>query len=167
MQSNQGAKSSHNCEAIESVQISQISVFNQRSIKKQSACKQKTNKMYKHSDTTQKIINCFYTVYNTLGFGFLEKVYENSLCSELKRIGLNVKPQYPISVFFKDELVGEYFADILVDNSVIIELKACETLNQSHENQLVNYLKATEIEVGLLLNFGKKPEIKRKIYTNR
>ena len=67
----------------------------------------------------------------------------------------------------QDELVGEYFADMIVDNCVIIELKACETLNKLHENQLVNYLKATEIEVGLLLNFGKKPEIKRKIYTNR
>ena len=123
--------------------------------------------MYKHSDLTDEIINCFYTVYNTLGYGFLEKIYENSLCSELKRVGLNVKPQHPISVFFKDELVGEYFADIIVENSVILELKACEELNKSHESQLVNYLKATEIEVGLLLNFGKKPEIKRKIYTNR
>lgn len=124
-------------------------------------------KMYKHSDITDKIINCFFTVYNTLGFGFLERIYEKSLCIELQNAGLNVKPQYPISVFFKDELVGEYFADILVDNSVIIELKACEALNKSHENQLMNYLKATEIEVGLLLNFGKRPEIKRKIYTNR
>ena len=122
---------------------------------------------YLHSDLTDEIINCFYTVYNTLGFGFLEKIYVNSMCSELKRVGLNVKPQYPISVYFKDELVGEYFADIIVENSVIIELKACKELNKSHESQLVNYLKATEIEVGLLLNFGKKPEIKRKIYTNR
>lgn len=123
--------------------------------------------MYKHSDITDKIINCFYTVYNTLGYGFLERVYEKSLYIELKKSGLDVKPQYPISVFYHNELVGEYFADLLIDNSVIIELKACEALNQSHENQLVNYLKATEIEVGLLLNFGKKPEIKRKIYTNR
>src|SRR5690554_6145791 len=99
--------------------------------------------MYKHSDITDKIINCFFTVYNTLGFGFLERIYEKSLCIELQNAGLNVKPQYPISVFFKDELVGEYFADILVDNSVIIELKACEALNKSHENQLMNYLKAT------------------------
>ena len=124
-------------------------------------------KNYLHSDLTDKIIRCFYTVYNSLGYGFLERVYENSLCIELKRAGLDVKSQYPISVFFRDELVGEYFADMIVDNCVIIELKACETLNKLHENQLVNYLKATEIEVGLLLNFGKKPEIKRKIYTNR
>ena len=123
--------------------------------------------MYKHSDITDEIINCFYTVYNSLGYGFLEKVYENSLCSELKRVGLNVKPQYPINVYFKDELVGEYFADIIVENCVIIELKATEALAKVHENQLINYLKATEFEVGLLLNFGKKPEIKRKIYTNR
>ena len=122
---------------------------------------------YLQSDITDKMIKCFYTVYNSLGYGFLERVYENSLCIELKRAGLDVKSQYPISVFFRDELVGEYFADMIVDNCVIIELKACETLNKLHENQLVNYLKATEIEVGLLLNFGKKPEIKRKIYTNR
>ena len=124
-------------------------------------------KNYLHSDLTDKIIRCFYTVYNSLGYGFLERVYENSLCIELKRAGLDVKPQFPIDVYYQDELVGEYFADMIVDNCVIIELKACETLNKLHENQLVNYLKATEIEVGLLLNFGKKPEIKRKIYTNR
>ncbi len=122
---------------------------------------------YLHSDLTDKIIRCFYTVYNTLGYGFLEKVYERSLCKELRNAGLNVKPQFPINVYYQDELVGEYFADIIVENSVIIELKACEVLNQSHENQLINYLKATEIEVGLLLNFGKKPEIRRKIYTNK
>ena len=123
--------------------------------------------MYKYSDITDKIINCYYKVYNTLGFGFLEKVYERALCKELRNAGLNVKPQFPIDVYYQDGLVGEYFADMIVDNCVIIELKACETLNKLHENQLVNYLKATEIEVGLLLNFGKKPEIKRKIYTNR
>ena len=123
--------------------------------------------MYIHSETTQEIIKCFYTVYNTLGYGFLEKVYEKSLCIELVKAGFDVKSQYPISVFYHDELVGDYYADILVNNSVIIELKAIDTLHNSHENQLINYLKATDIEVGLLLNFGQKPEMRRKIFSNR
>ena len=122
---------------------------------------------YLHADLTDKIIKCFYTVYNELGYGFLEKVYENSLCNELRNAGLKVYAQQPIDVYYKTDLVGEYYADIIVDNKVIIELKAIETLREVHGNQLVNYLKATDIEVGLLLNFGLKPEVKRKIFTNR
>ncbi len=122
---------------------------------------------YLHSDLTDKIIKCFYKVYNTLGYGFLEKVYEKALCIELDKLGLEIKQQHPISVYYENQLIGEYYADIIVDDKVIIELKAIESLKDVHGNQLLNYLKATEIEIGLLLNFGIKPEIKRKIFTNR
>ncbi len=121
---------------------------------------------YLHSEITELIIKCFYKVYSNLGFGFLEKVYQNSLLIELSNAGLNCESQKPIKVFYQKTVVGEYFADIVVNNSLIVELKAAEGLVEEHEFQLINYLKATEIEVGLLLNFGKKPEIRRKIYTN-
>lgn len=122
---------------------------------------------YKHSETTDLIIKCFYNVYNQLGYGFLEKVYEKSMFIELKNSGLFVERQKPISVYYKEQQVGEYFADLIVSECVIIEIKAAESLCEEHEYQLINYLKATEIEVGLLLNFGKKPQIKRKIYSNQ
>lgn len=121
---------------------------------------------YKHSEITEKVIKAFYKVYNTLGYGFLEKVYENALLLELEAIGLNVNRQAPISVFYEGKEVGTYFADLIVEGLVIIELKACENLCEEHGLQLINYLKATEIEVGLLLNFGKKPAFKRKVYSN-
>jgi len=121
---------------------------------------------YLHKDLTSKIINCFYTVYNTLGYGFLEKVYENALKIELEKNRLNVEKQKQIKVYYDDLLVGEYFADLFVEDKIILELKAAESLCEEHEYQLINYLKATEIEVGLLLNFGKKPEIRRKIFSN-
>ena len=121
---------------------------------------------FKHSDLTEKIIKAFFAVYNTLGYGFLEKVYENALFIELKKSGLYVEKQKQIKVFYKDNEVGVYFADLSVENAVIIELKAAEGISEEHEFQLINYLKATEIEVGLLLNFGKKPEFKRKVFTN-
>ena len=119
-----------------------------------------------YQDLSDKIIKCFYEVYNILGYGFLEKVYENSLYNELKNFGLNCERQKKIDVFYKDNLVGEYYVDIIVEDKIILELKAAEAICEEHEFQLINYLKATEIEVGLLLNFGKKPEIKRKIFTN-
>jgi GxxExxY protein len=121
---------------------------------------------YLHQELTSNIISCFYKVYNTLGFGFLEKIYENALLFELSKSGLFVERQKPIKVYYEDKLVGEYFADLIVEDKVIIELKAVDALIEEHELQLINYLKATEIEVGLLLNFGKKPEIRRKIFTN-
>ncbi|HRN42753.1 MAG TPA: GxxExxY protein [Vicingus sp.] len=119
-----------------------------------------------HKDITDKIIKAFYEVYNELGYGFLEKVYENALLIELMAIGLSCEKQKKINVFYDGQLVGEYYADIVVNEIVIIELKAAETLCEEHEFQLINYLKATEIEVGLLLNFGKKPQFKRKIFKN-
>jgi GxxExxY protein len=121
---------------------------------------------YKHTDITEKIIKAFYKVYNTLGFGFLEKVYENAMFIELRNLGLFVEKQRRIKVYYEGQEVGDYFADLIVDEKVIIELKASEALCEEHEFQLINYLKATEIEVGLLLNFGKKPEFKRKIFSN-
>jgi GxxExxY protein len=121
---------------------------------------------YKHSDLTEKIIKAYYRVYNTLGFGFLEKVYENAMYTELSSMGLIVEKQKPIRVKYMDKEVGEYYADLVVNNCVIIELKAAESLCEEHEYQLINYLKATDIEVGLLLNFGKEPELKRKVFAN-
>jgi len=119
-----------------------------------------------HQENTSEIIKCFYKVYNTLGFGFLEKVYENALYLEMKNQGLSCSKQVPITVFYKEIAVGEYYADIIVENKIILELKAAETLVEEHELQLINYLKATNLEIGLLLNFGKEPQIRRKIFTN-
>lgn len=117
-------------------------------------------------DKTSKIIGAFYNVYNKLGYGFLEKVHENALIIELKKYSFDVKRQHPITVYYENVPVGEYFADIVADDSIIIEIKTAETLVQAHEFQLLNYLKATKTEIGLLLNFGKKAEIRREIFTN-
>jgi GxxExxY protein len=122
---------------------------------------------YKHSELTEKVIKAFFKVYNTLGFGFLEKVYENALFIELKSMGLFAEKQRRIKVIYEEQQVGDYYADLIVDEKVIIELKAAEALCEEHEFQLINYLKATEIEVGLLLNFGKKPQFKRKVFSNK
>ena len=120
-----------------------------------------------HKDKSDLILKGFYNVYNTLGFGFLEKVYENALFIELTDLGLFCERQKPIHVFYKEKPIGEDFADIMVDNCIILELKAVEHVVQEHELQLINYLKATETELGFLLNFGKKPEFRRKIFTNK
>ena len=119
-----------------------------------------------HKELSNKIIKCFYTVYNTLGYGFLEKVYENALMIELSKNGLKAEKQKHIKVFYDKKSVGEYFADIIVEDTIILELKAAKSVVEEHDLQLINYLKATKIEIGLLLNFGKKPEFKRKIFTN-
>lgn len=119
-----------------------------------------------YEETTRRIIKAFYKVYNTLGYGFLEKVYERALALELVQYGFKVVQQMGIDVYYEGELVGEYFADIVVNAAVILEIKAIEALHPRHTSQLINYLKATEIEVGLLLNFGEKPEVVRKIFTN-
>jgi GxxExxY protein len=105
-------------------------------------------------------------VYNVLGYGFLEKVYAGALKIELEKKGLLVVPQAKINVLYEGQYVGIYYADMLVEDSVIVEIKAVATLLEEHEAQLLNYLKATNIEVGLLLNFGLKPTFRRKIYTN-
>ena len=119
-----------------------------------------------HEETTEKIIKAYYKVYNTLGHGFLEKVYENAMAIELRKMGFKVNKQKNIKVYYESEEVGDYFADLLIDDLIIVELKAAEGICENHEAQLTNYLKATMIELGLLLNFGKKPEFKRKIFHN-
>lgn len=119
-----------------------------------------------HEEITSQIIKAFYKVNNVLGYGFLEKVYENAMLLELTKMGLKVERQKNILVHYENREVGNYFADLVVNDVVIIELKAAESLCEEHEAQLINYLKATNIEVGLLLNFGKKAEFKRKIFTN-
>jgi GxxExxY protein len=122
--------------------------------------------MMLHEEITSQIIAAFYAVYNKLGYGFLEKVYENALILELRKAGLKVLQQVPIEVCYDGQPVGEYFADLLVEDKVILEVKATEALIKAHENQLVNYLKATRLELGLVLNFGPEPQFKRKIFTN-
>ena len=119
-----------------------------------------------HGEVTESVLKAFYKVYNFLGYGFLEKVYENAMRIELTKMGLKVLQQKKIKVYYEANLVGEYFADLLVNESVIVELKAAENICEEHEAQLLNYLKATEIEVGLLLNFGKEPKFRRKFFTN-
>jgi GxxExxY protein len=120
----------------------------------------------KDSDLTQAIIGSFYTVYNQLGYGFNEKVYENAMKLELEALGLVVEQQKPVNVFYNRHVAGEYYADLVVNDVVILELKATRELLLEHEAQLLNYLKATEMEVGLLMNFGPKPQHIRKIYDN-
>lgn len=119
-----------------------------------------------HRELTGSILKLFYEVYNELGYGFLERVYHNALYHELKANGFNVESQKKIKVYYKEIEVGEYIADIIVNDLVILELKAQECLVEANEFQLINYLKSTECEVGLLLNFGKKPEFIRKVFQN-
>ena len=119
---------------------------------------------YIHSGLTREIIGCFYHVYNQLGYGFLEKVYENALCHELRKRGFVAVQQAPIVVWYDGIKVGEYYADILVEDKVLLELKSVSSLADEHTAQLLNYLKATGKEIGLLLNFGPKPDVRRKIF---
>jgi GxxExxY protein len=119
-----------------------------------------------HEALTGQILKAFYKVYNTLGYGFLEKVYENALRHELQTTGVIVYAQHPIKVHYDGVIVGEYVADLLVEELVIIELKVAESISQAHISQLDNYLRATAVEVGLLLNFGPEPTFKRRILTN-
>lgn len=121
---------------------------------------------FKHKDLSEKIIKAFYTVYNTLGYGFLEKVYRNAMTIEIQKLGLNVVPESKITVYYQNQIVGEYFADLVVEDTIIVELKATSTLSEDHKAQLLNYLKATSYEVGLLFNFGPKAEFARKAYDN-
>ena len=120
-----------------------------------------------HKDLTDLIIQAFYKVYNELGYGFLEKVYENALIIELKKIGLLIEQQVKIKVFYDETQVGFYLADLLVESSVIVEIKAAESLGYEHECQLINYLKASNVEVGLLLNFSKEPTFKIKVFSKK
>jgi GxxExxY protein len=120
----------------------------------------------KHGSITDQILRVFYDVYNELGYGFLESVYHRSLVLALESKGLKVCSRVAIPVWFREHQVGHFEADVLVENCVLLELKAARSLDRSHYAQLMNYLKATEIEVGLLLNFGERPEFKRIIFDN-
>jgi GxxExxY protein len=119
-----------------------------------------------HKSLSDSILKIYYEVYNELGYGFLEKVYQNAMYFELKSQGFKVEAQKQIKVYYKSQMVGEYFADIIVEDLITLELKACECLMDEHQAQLLNYLKATKVEIGMLLNFGTEPEFKRLIYTN-
>ncbi|MFZ4399751.1 MAG: GxxExxY protein [Bacteroidales bacterium] len=120
-----------------------------------------------YKELTDRIINVFYDVYNELGYGFLEKVYQNSMYIELVSRGFHLEAQKQIKVFYKGKEVGVYYAGLVVDEKIIVELKATDGIAQEFEWQLINYLKGTNMEVGLLLNFGIKPEFRRKIFDNK
>jgi len=124
------------------------------------------NPRFKHQELTRKIIGVFYEVYNELGHGFLESVYEAAMLIALREAGLKAEAQVPIAVYFRGNRVGDFRADLMVENAILLELKAARALDSSHEAQLLNYLRATQIEVGLLLNFGIKPEFKRLAFDN-
>jgi GxxExxY protein len=120
----------------------------------------------KHAELTEKIIGVFYDVYNEPGYGFLESVYEESLLIALRTAGLTAEPQLAIPVWFRGHEVGRFRGDILVEGSVLLELKSARVLEAAHEAQLLHYLKSTEIEIGLLLNFGSRPQFRRLLFDN-
>ena len=120
----------------------------------------------KHKELTAKIIEYAFKVHNTLGFGFLEAVYQNALLIELIKTGLRTEKEKKIQVYYDTQLVGDYMADIVVENKVILELKSVKELHPAHQAQLINYLKATGLEIGLLINFSESVEVKRKILSH-
>ena len=119
-----------------------------------------------YKDLTDKILKAFYEVYNQLQYGFREKIYQKSLVYELRRSGMEVEEEKRIPVYYKAMLMGEYRADMIIENKIILELKAQNTIKDAHEAQLLHYLRAIPIEVGFVLNFGIKPEFTRKIFAN-
>ena len=121
---------------------------------------------FKHQELTKRIIGVFFEVYNELGHGFLESIYQEAMEIALTSCGLSITPQMPVPVYFRGRQIGDFRADLIVEQIVILELKAARTLDPAHEAQLLNYLRATDIELGLLLNFGSKPQFKRLIYDN-
>lgn len=118
----------------------------------------------KHQELSEKIIAAAYKVHNELGYGFLEKVYKNAIAIEMGENGLNCVLETPLKVLYHGKEVGDYFADIIVDDKVVVEIKAINKLDMVHEVQLVNYLKATGINVGLLINFGRSVEVRRRVF---
>jgi GxxExxY protein len=120
----------------------------------------------KHVEITDKILRVFFDVYNELGPGFLEAIYEHAMAIALGEVGFCVERQVPVPVYFRGQVIGQYKADLLVEHMVLLELKTAEALVQAHYSQLIHYLRATPIEVGMLLNFGPKPDFKRLVVTN-
>jgi len=127
---------------------------------------ERTSDHLKHAALTERIIKIFYQVYNELGFGFLEAVYENAMAIALIEAGIKVAQQAPIAVYFRGRQVGDYRCDLLVEDKVILELKAVKAITPEHQAQALHYLRATEIEVALILNFGEKPDFKRQVFDN-
>lgn len=121
----------------------------------------------KHEETTKKIIGAAYTLHHYFGYGFLEKVYENALAIEMRKNGLDFEQQVLMKVYYDKEVVGEYVADFLVEDKVLVEKKSAKMIEDSHHSQIINYLKALRLEVGLLINFGPDIEFKRKILSAR
>ena len=121
----------------------------------------------KHKELTEQVIGAYYAVYNDLGYGFLERVYQNAMYFELLDRGMKVEAQKSINVYRNGRLIGAYYADLMVNDVVIVELKAASALTEAHEDQLINYLKASNIEVGLLINFGIEPKFERKTWSNQ
>jgi len=121
---------------------------------------------YKHSELTDLIIAVFYEVYNELGFGFLESVYRKSLCLALLQKGVSVEQEVPVTVFFRGQNVGDFRADLVVDRTILLELKTAEQIVAAHESQVLNYLRSTALELGLILNFGPKPQVRRLLLDN-
>jgi GxxExxY protein len=120
----------------------------------------------KHSELSKRIIKVFYDVHNELGYGFSERVYQKAYGIALREDGMKVDEQVPIKVYFRGQLVGEFFADMIINDLILLELKAAEVIVEEFEAQLLNYLKSTEIEVGYVLNFGKSATFKRKVFDN-
>ncbi len=120
----------------------------------------------KHVGLTERILGAFYSVYNELGHGFLESVYEAAMTIELERLGLQVSRQVDVPVWFRGQRIGDFRADLIVEDAVLLELKSVHALDRVHEAQLLHYLRATPIEVGLLLNFGVRPQFRRLRYDN-
>lgn len=129
------------------------------------ASQQDRNK-YKHKELTDEVIGIFYEVYNSLGYGFLESIYQKAFAHKLEKNRLSAEKEHPIPVYFEDITLGEFYADMVVNDLIILELKAVEKLVDQHESQLLNYLNATTFEVGLLFNFGPEPEVVRKAFDN-
>ena len=128
---------------------------------------EKQNSKLLHSDLTEKVLGVYYDVYNEIGHGFLESVYNNCMFFALTKSAISVRREVPVPVYFRGQDVGQFKADLVVDSSVLIELKAVQALDRSHEAQVMNYLRATELEVGLLLNFGSpKPQFRRIVFEN-
>ncbi len=120
----------------------------------------------KHAEVTKTLIGVFYEVYRKLGYGFLERVYGNAMTLGAGKLGLEIVREYPIRIHYEGSVIGEYQADLVVNNAVIAELKACRGIAPEHEAQLLNYLKASRFEVGLLFNFGPEPQYRRMVYDN-
>ena len=117
-----------------------------------------------YEELTHKIIGAAYKVFNTLGFGFLESIYKNAMVIELAKNNLKVEAEKPLKVYYDNQIVGDFYIDLYVEDSVVVELKSVKNLVKEHEVQLVNYLKATGLQVGLLINFGRSVQVKRRVF---